>query len=66
LSIPATAEVAQALGLRNALNLDGGGSTSMVLGNTVINSPSGAERAVGDALLILDQGSEPPPWAGSD
>jgi len=38
-----------------ALNLDGGGSTTMVIRNKVVNSPSDAtgERAVSDALLFL-------------
>ncbi len=42
------------LGARNAINLDGGGSSTMVVNNKVVNAPSdGAERPVGDALLIL-------------
>ncbi|WBB62347.1 phosphodiester glycosidase family protein [Streptomyces sp. WMMC500] len=55
LSIPESADVARALGLRDAVNLDGGGSTTMAVGGEVINDPSDAagERAVGDALLIL-------------
>ncbi|WP_406447316.1 phosphodiester glycosidase family protein [Streptomyces sp. NBC_00876] len=55
LSIPESAAVARALGLRDAINLDGGGSTTMVVGSEVINAPSDAagERPVGDALLIL-------------
>lgn len=37
-----------------AMNLDGGGSTTAVAGERVLNSPSGgAERPVGDALLVL-------------
>ncbi|AUH39900.1 phosphodiester glycosidase family protein [Streptomyces sp. CMB-StM0423] len=55
LSIPESADVARALGLRDAVNLDGGGSTTMAVGGEVINDPSDAagERPVGDALLIL-------------
>ncbi len=47
--------MARALGMRDAVNLDGGGSTTMVVGGQVINSPSDAagERPVGDALLVL-------------
>ena len=39
----------------DALNLDGGGSTTLVINNEVKNSPAdfGAERPVSDALLIL-------------
>ncbi|MET7322609.1 phosphodiester glycosidase family protein [Streptomyces sp. NPDC005549] len=55
LSIVESAEVARSLGLRDAVNLDGGGSTTMVAHGAVLNSPSDAagERPVGDALLIL-------------
>lgn len=55
LSIPESAAVARALGLRDAVNLDGGGSTTMVVDGAVVNDPSDAtgERPVGDALLIL-------------
>ncbi|MBA3310914.1 MAG: phosphodiester glycosidase family protein [Nocardioidaceae bacterium] len=55
LTIVETGAVAQALGMRDALNLDGGGSTTMVVDGQVINQPSDAagERPVGDALLIL-------------
>jgi hypothetical protein len=41
------------LGAREAMNLDGGGSTTMVLRGEIKNSPSDrSERPVGDALLI--------------
>jgi hypothetical protein len=55
LSIAESAAVAQALGMHDAINLDGGGSTTMVTNNQVINKPSDAagERPVGDAILIL-------------
>ena len=50
-----TGAVAKALGMDDALNLDGGGSTTMVVGGEVVNQPSDAtgERPVGDALLVL-------------
>lgn len=53
--IAESAAVARSLGLRDAVNLDGGGSTTMVTDCAVINTPSDAtgERPVGDALLIL-------------
>jgi hypothetical protein len=55
LGIAETAAVARSLGLRDAMNLDGGGSTTMVVDGTVINMPSDAtgERPVGDALVVL-------------
>ncbi|MFG1702142.1 phosphodiester glycosidase family protein [Nonomuraea sp. M3C6] len=42
------------LGAVQAINLDGGGSTAMVVANKLVNRPSdGSERGVGDALLVL-------------
>ena len=40
--------------LRNALNLDGGGSTTMVVGGEIVNRPSDATgpRPVSDAILV--------------
>ncbi|WP_213001720.1 phosphodiester glycosidase family protein [Winogradskya consettensis] len=50
-----TAAVAKALGLHDAINLDGGGSTAMSVRGTLINQPSsGPERAVGDALILTE------------
>lgn len=55
LTIPESAAVATALGMRDAINLDGGGSTTMYANGRVINTPSDAtgERPVGDAILLL-------------
>lgn len=48
------AQLMRWLGATQAINLDGGGSTAMVVKNKVVNKPSdGRERAVGDALLVL-------------
>lgn len=66
------ADLFKRLGATDALNLDGGGSTTMYLRGEVVNRPSGGhERAVGSALLVLthaDRGetepaspSKPPP-----
>ena len=54
LSVRESADVARSLGLVDAINLDGGGSTTMVVHGAVISHPSDAtgERPVGDALLI--------------
>lgn len=43
------------LGAVEALNMDGGGSTTMVAGGRVVNGPSDltGERPVGDALLLI-------------
>lgn len=47
------------LGVIDALNLDGGGSTALVVGDSVVNHPSDStgERAVGDALVITRDSS---------
>jgi hypothetical protein len=48
-------EFARRLGLTNALNLDGGGSTTMWVAGQVLNRPSDAAgpRKVSDALLVM-------------
>ena len=60
LSIPEAADVARSLGLVDAINLDGGGSTTMTLRGQVITHPSDptGERAVGDAVLVLPAGRQ--------
>lgn len=54
-SFEESAGIMRALGAREATNLDGGSSTTMTLGNRLINRPSDAtgERPVGDAVAIL-------------
>ena len=49
------ARVMRSLGARDALNLDGGGSTAMAVRGRVANVPSdpGGERKVSDVLLVL-------------
>jgi hypothetical protein len=48
------ARVMRSLGARDALNLDGGGSSAMaVRGRTVSRPSDGLERAVSDALVVL-------------
>ncbi|MFE8947252.1 phosphodiester glycosidase family protein [Streptomyces sp. NPDC007856] len=49
-----TAAVANALQMTDAVNLDGGGSTTMSVEGTLVNHPSGpTERSVGDALVFV-------------
>jgi exopolysaccharide biosynthesis protein len=45
----------KALGAVQAMNLDGGGSSSMVIDDRLVNTPSDTtgERPVGDALVVL-------------
>ncbi len=49
------AEMLLEFGAIDAMNLDGGGSTTMFLGGKVINKPSDkeGERKVGDAILVF-------------
>jgi len=44
----------KALGCTNAINLDGGGSSSMIAGNQLLNKPgdNGVERSIVSAILI--------------
>ncbi|WP_096304647.1 phosphodiester glycosidase family protein [Jatrophihabitans sp. GAS493] len=55
LSITEEANVAKSLGLQQAMNLDGGGSTTTVINGQVINTPSDTtgQRPIGDALEVL-------------
>jgi hypothetical protein len=55
LSFAEEARIMQAFGARDAVNLDGGGSSTMTIGSTLVNHPSDTtgERPIGDALLLL-------------
>ena len=48
------------IGVFQALNLDGGGSTALVIDGRVVKAPSdpNGERAVGNAILVRSKGSE--------
>ena len=49
------ARLMRSLGARDALNLDGGGSSAMTVRGRVVSRPSdaGGERPVSDALVVL-------------
>jgi hypothetical protein len=55
LTLVELAKLMRAVGAWDAMNLDGGGSTTMVVGGTIVNVPSDAagEREVGSALAII-------------
>jgi hypothetical protein len=55
MTLPELAAFMRELGCTQALNLDGGGSTTMVVRGKVVNRPSDAtgERAVANALLLI-------------
>jgi exopolysaccharide biosynthesis protein len=52
------ARLLQSLGVKEALNLDGGGSTTMIVsGQTVTRNCKGSQRCVSTALAVLDEDS---------
>jgi uncharacterized protein YigE (DUF2233 family) len=54
LTLTELAQTMQKLGAVDAMNLDGGGSTSMAVRGRVVNRPSdGWERSVSNALLVM-------------
>jgi len=54
MSIPELTDLMLELGCVSAMNLDGGGSTTMVIDGRVVNSPSGSSpRPNGDAILLF-------------
>lgn len=58
-TISETRWIAKALGLKNAINMDGGGSSQLIWRGILINSPSdGKERPLPYAVLMLPKGAE--------
>lgn len=57
MSLKEVAEFLINLGVYQAINLDGGGSTTMVVHNKIVNRPSdtNGERAVSNALLLISK-----------
>lgn len=54
LSIKEFAEILYKMGVYHAINLDGGGSSSIYLKDRVVNTPSGgSERRIANALVVL-------------
>ena len=57
-NVPELAEVMVRLGASTAMALDAGGSTTIAVDGRVLNTPSGrAERAVGNALMVMYYGA---------
>jgi hypothetical protein len=55
-TLPELADLMIKLGATQAINLDGGGSTTLVVQNVVVNSPSdGSERPVANLMLLHDE-----------
>ena len=58
MSLPELADFMISLGAETAINLDGGGSSTLVVRNTVKNSPSdGNERSVANSLQVVSSAS---------
>jgi hypothetical protein len=55
MTLPEAARLMRSLGASDALNLDGGGSTTMTVRGQVVNRPSdrSGERPVGDGLFVM-------------
>ncbi|NUL81893.1 MAG: phosphodiester glycosidase family protein [Armatimonadetes bacterium] len=54
-SLPELASIMKRLGCKDAINLDGGGSTTFVALDMILNSPSdGTERPVANSILVFD------------
>jgi exopolysaccharide biosynthesis protein len=55
LSFAGAARLMRSLGARDALNLDSGGSSTMVVGRKLVSRPSDptGERPVSDGLFVL-------------
>ena len=54
MTLPEAARLMRSLGARDALNLDGGGSSTMTVRGEVVNRPSDRfERAVSDGLFVM-------------
>ena len=59
MTLPELADLLESLGVDEALNLDGGGSSAMSLGTRLANRPSdmGGERRVGNSLWLVEDAS---------
>ncbi|HKP19326.1 MAG TPA: phosphodiester glycosidase family protein [Gaiellaceae bacterium] len=54
MTLPEAARLMRSLGARDAVNLDGGGSSTMTVRGEVVNRPSDrVERAVSDGLFVM-------------
>lgn len=70
MTLPEMGDLMAHLGAREAMNLDGGGSATMVVGGRIVNALSdGFERMVASALVVLRRPIDPdatvkvPSWA---
>jgi hypothetical protein len=64
LTLAQTAQEMQRLGCIEALNLDGGGSETLVVKGKTLNQPAGQERPITSILAIVPNASPPQSGAG--
>jgi len=59
MTLPELTELLEMVGVAEALNLDGGGSSALVLGSRLVSTPSDmtGERPVGNSLWLVRDGS---------
>jgi uncharacterized protein YigE (DUF2233 family) len=61
MSLPELAALMRALGARDAMNLDGGGSATLVVGGRVVSAlPRGGERTVSSILVAVPRPQDSP------
>ena len=60
MTLPELAKVMMQLGAYDAMNFDGGGSTTMVVDGQIVNRPpdQAGERPIGSGLLIVSEGTQ--------
>ncbi len=59
ITLPELAYFMTEIGVHTGMNLDGGGSTTMLVRDEIVNSPSdGLERSVSNALLVISMAPE--------
>ncbi len=60
MSLPEFSDFLVSAGVYRGVNLDGGGSSTMVVRNSIVNSPSdaGGERSVSNSLMVVSLDSE--------
>jgi len=66
MSLPELAEYMRGLGCTDAINLDGGGSTELIVGDRILNSPCyGHERRMATGLMVVRAPAAGRPEAGT-
>lgn len=64
MSLPEVADFMLKLNVYNAVNFDGGGSTTMVIRDSIVNVTAGAERPVANTLIVVSSAPKGTKMAG--